>query len=103
VLLGGHVAALDPLREPDLLQRGQQLHPPDRAQVQPQRVERRLDRQVDLGLLRSVLGRVRVVALRLGDERGRLAVGSDHVDPVLHEKAVELLDLLLRDLDLFER
>ena len=52
VLLGLHVAALDALGERDLLVGGQQRHAADRAQVQAQRVERRLDREVDLRLLR---------------------------------------------------
>ena len=55
LLLGDHVAALDALGERDLLVGGQQVDAPDRAQVQPQRVEARLDGQVDLGLLRRVL------------------------------------------------
>ena len=42
-----HVAALDPFRQFDLLRRGQQVDPPDRAQVEPQRVEARFDRQVE--------------------------------------------------------
>ena len=48
VLLRRHVAALDALRERDLLVGGQQRHLPDLAQVEPERVERRLDREVEL-------------------------------------------------------
>src|SRR4051794_30127348 len=44
--LGGHVAALDALREVDLLLRGQQRDAPDGPEVQPQRVETRFDGQV---------------------------------------------------------
>ena len=55
LLLGDHVAALDALGQADLFVGGEQVHPPDRAQVEPQRVEARLDRQVDLRLLRRVL------------------------------------------------
>src|SRR3712207_1515255 len=68
VLLRGHVATLDPLRELDLLGGGQELHAADRAQVQPQRVEARLDRQVDLWLLGGgrVLRRLGILDLRLG-------------------------------------
>ena len=51
VLLGGHVAALDPLGQQHLLLAAQQGHAADRAQVQPQRVEARLDREIDLGAL----------------------------------------------------
>ena len=46
--LRGHVAALDPLRQVDLLVGGEQRHLADLAQVEPQRVERRLDREVEL-------------------------------------------------------
>ena len=49
--LGHHVAALDALGQLDLLLCGQQRHAPDRAQVEPQRVEAGLDGEVDLGLL----------------------------------------------------
>ena len=57
VLLGGDVAALDALGQRDLLLGAQQRHAADRAQVQPQRVEARLDRQVDVGLAcRSSIG-----------------------------------------------
>ena len=42
------VPALDPLREVDLPVGRQQPHFPDLAQVEPQRVERRLDGQVQL-------------------------------------------------------
>ena len=52
LLLRDHVAALDALGEPDLLVRGEQVDPPDRAEVEAQGVEARLDGQVDLGLLR---------------------------------------------------
>jgi hypothetical protein len=47
--LARHVAALDPLGQRlDLLVGGQQRHLADLAQVEPQRVERRLDREVDV-------------------------------------------------------
>src|SRR3954449_10938174 len=42
LLLGRHVAALDPLRERDLLGGSQQRHLADRAQVEPQGIQRRL-------------------------------------------------------------
>ena len=53
VLLGGDVAALDPLGEQHLLLGAQQRHAADRAQIQAQRVEARLDREVDFGRLSS--------------------------------------------------
>ena len=59
LLLGLHVAALDPAGECDLLLRRQQVHAPDRPEVQPQRVERGLDREVDLDLLARAVGSLR--------------------------------------------
>ena len=50
VLLRRHVTSLDELRERHLLVGGQERHLPDLAQVQPQRVERRLDREIELRL-----------------------------------------------------
>ena len=55
--LGQHVAALDPLRQFDLLGGGQQLDLADRAQVEAQAVEARFDRQVELGFFRPPGGR----------------------------------------------
>ena len=78
--------------------RGQQLDPADRAQVEAQRVEARLDRQVELGLLR--LPRLaRLLRLLVGGD----AVLGDHVDAVLDQVGVQVADLLLGDLDLLER
>src|SRR3954454_6487868 len=104
--LSGHVAALDALGEVDLLLRRQERHAPDRAQVEAQRVEARLDREVDLRLLRrlaaGLLARLggRLDLVHLGGRR--LAVGADHVDALLVQVLMELLDLLLGDLDLLE-
>ena len=106
LLLGLHVAALDAPRQLDLLLGGEQAHAPDRAQVEPQRVERRLDGQVDLDLLARLavgVGRrsgARLDRLALG--LGRTAVGADDLDPLLVQVRVQLLDLLLGDLDLLE-
>jgi hypothetical protein len=44
---------LNPLRQLDLLVGGEQLDAADRAQVQAQRVEAGLDREVELGALRA--------------------------------------------------
>jgi hypothetical protein len=111
VLLGVHVAALDALGERDLEVGGQQRDASDGAQVQPQRVQRRLDRQVELGLL----GCIGIAAggpvlargsrrLDAGSLRGDLlAVGADDVDALIGQVGVQLLDLLLGDLDLLER
>ena len=49
VLLRIHVAPLDELRERDLLIGGEQRHLADLAQVEAQRIERRLHGEVELG------------------------------------------------------
>src|SRR3954452_22840312 len=56
--LGDHVAALDALGEVNLLLRGEQRDASDRTQVETQRVQARLDREVDLGLLRGLAARL---------------------------------------------
>jgi hypothetical protein len=86
VLLGRHVAALDALGQQHLLLAVQQRNPPDRAQVQAQRVEARLDRQVELGPLqvleagaqpsRGLPVRVRLLAALLGALRRLLIAGG---------------------------
>ena len=77
---------------------GEQVDAADRAQVEAQRVEARLDSQVELGLLR--LPRlVALLRLLVGGE----AVLGDDVDAVLDQVGVEVLHLLLGDLDLLER
>src|SRR6185503_18226896 len=48
LLLGYEVAALDPLGQGNLALGGQQLYAADRPQVEPQRIQAGLDRQVDL-------------------------------------------------------
>ena len=79
---------------------------PDRAQVEPQRVQAGLDREVDLRLARRVrllLGRAAGGGLEAPALRGRRpAVGADDVDALAVEVGVELGDLLLRDLDLLQ-
>jgi len=110
VLLGLHVAALDALGERDLELRRQQRHAADRAQVQPQRIERRLDGEVELGLLgdlgRAVDGRLAGLGRGLDLRALRLrvaAVGADDVDALLRQEQVQLAKLLLGDIDLLER
>src|SRR3954464_12489119 len=70
LLLGGHVAALDALGERDLLGGGQQRDLADRAQVEAQGIQRRLDGEVDGRLLRVVGLRGVAVAARLGSGLG---------------------------------
>jgi GTP cyclohydrolase I/GTP cyclohydrolase-4 len=110
VRLRPHVAALDALGQRHLLLGGQQRHAPDRPQVEPQRVQAGLDREVDLRLLgrRGRAGRGRLAGLGGGlDARGLrrrgAAVRADDVDALLVEVRVQLGELLLRDLDLLER
>jgi hypothetical protein len=111
VLLSVHVATLDALGKGDLEVGRQQGDAPDRAQVEAQRVQRRLDREIQLGLLRCIrVAPVGAFLARLGGSLdsgalgGDLAtVGADDVDAVLGEVGVKLLDLLLGDLDLLQR
>ena len=90
------------LRERHLLAGGQQVDPADRAQVEPQRVEARLDRQVDLRLL-AARAALPSAPARHGRRppAGRSLVGDD-VDRRLEQVRAELHDLLLGDLDLLE-
>ena len=94
------------LRELNLLVGGQQVDAPDRTQVEPQRVEARLDGQVDLDLLGPLdLRSGRILRRRLDAPAFRSrgpAVGLDHVDSVLVQVGVQLLDLLLGYLNLLE-
>ena len=89
--LSAHVALLDALRQIDLLAGGEQRHATDLTQVEAQRVEARLDGQVDLGLL------------ALNDLLRNAALGLVQLDAVLDEIGVEILDLLFGDLDLLQR
>jgi hypothetical protein len=107
LLLGLHVPALDALGERDLLLCGEQRHAADRPQVEPQGVQRRLDREVDRRLLGLV--DLLLLAARLGGGlelgtlvRDGLAVRGDDVDALLLQVGVQLADLLLRDVDLLQ-
>ena len=109
LLLGDQVAALDALRQRDLPLSGQQLHAPDGAQVEPQGVQGRLDRQVDLRLgshaeLRAgrALG-VRGVAGQPVDRHGLAVRRADDVDPQVDQVPVQLGNLFLGDLHLLQR
>ena len=105
LLLGHQVAALDPLGERDLALGGQQLDAADRPQVEPQRIQAGLDRQVDLRLARRVgrlaLRRRRLEPAALGD-RGTPVLGVHDVDALILQVRVQLGDLLLGDLHLFK-
>jgi len=107
LLLGLHVAALDALGERHLLLGGEQGDAADRPQVEPQGVQRRLDREVDrrlLGLVDLLLLAARLRGgLQLGPlVRHGLAVRGDDLDAVLLQVGVQLADLLLRDVDLLQ-
>src|SRR6266566_2351213 len=95
--LRGHVAAFDPLREIDLLVGGQKRHLPDLAQVEPQRVERRLDGQVKLWCLDLLLGEIRLLVRRVF-----VRFALDELDAVVDQIGVEVFDLLLAELDIVE-
>ena len=90
-LLGAHVAALDALGEHDFLLGREQGDAADRAQVEAQGVERGLDGEVELGPLLG--GR---------DVRRGIAGALENVDAVVDQIRVQVFDLFLRDLHLFE-
>ena len=91
-----HVAALDALREVDLLVGRQQRHLADLAQVEPQRVERRLDGEVELR--RHLL----LLDERLLVRRMLVLLALDELDAVIDQVRVEVLDLLLGEIDVLE-
>ena len=82
-LLRAVVAALDPLRELDLLRRREERHLADVLQEELQRVGRDLRVRLDLGL--------------------DVVVRRDDRDPRLLERGVELVDLRRLELELVER
>ena len=89
------------LASDDLLVGGEQVDAADRAQVEPQRVEARLDREVDLGLLRRVLALAPASARPC--RRRRDGRRSDTIStPLSSEVRVQVAHLLLGDLDLLE-
>src|SRR5205085_1554448 len=94
--LRGHHPALDALGEVDLLVGRQQRHLADLPQIEAKRVERGLDGEVELRpllLLREGRLLVRRMLVRLP---------LDQLDRVVDQVRVEVLDLLLRELDVFE-
>src|SRR6266516_2444632 len=94
--LRGHVAALDPLRQVDLLVGGQQGHRADFAQIEPQRVEGRLDGEVELRRLRVLFG------LRLLVRRVLVGLPFHQLYAVVDQVGVEVLDLVFRELDVVQ-
>src|SRR6266567_9581455 len=95
--LRGHLAALDPLREVNLLVGGQKRDLADLAQVEAERVERRLDGQVELWRLHLFFCEVRLLV------RGMLmGLALDELDAVIDQIGVEVFDLLLAELDFLE-
>jgi hypothetical protein len=93
-----HVAALDPLREGHLLVSRQQRYLPDLAQVEAQRVERRLDGQVEL---RRLL-RLRVWERGLRVRRLLVLLPLDQLDRAFEQVGVEVLHLLRLQLDVLK-
>src|SRR5262245_2934086 len=97
VLLRRHVAALDELRERHLLVGRQERDLPDLAQVQAQRVERGLHREIELRLDLLLLGRHGLCV------REVLVLDAFvELDRVVDQVGVEVFDLLLRELDVVE-
>jgi hypothetical protein len=104
LLLGLQVPSLDPLRERHFALGGEERHAADRPQVQPQRVQARLDREVDLRLARGIR---RLLAIDGAFEpsafgRRRASIRADHVYALLLQIRVELGHLFLGDLDLLQ-
>ena len=95
--LRAHVAALDPLRQIDLLVGGQQRHLADLAQVETQRVERRLDGQVELGRALDLF-----LDERLLVRQALVLLAFHELDAVVDEVGREVFDLLLRELDFLD-
>ncbi len=94
--LGGHVTALDALGERDLLVCREQRHLADLAQVEAERVQRRLDGEVELRDL-LLLGERRLLVRR------RLVLEPFHqLDAVIDQIGVEVLDLFLGEVDFLE-
>ena len=91
-----HVAALDALGEVDLLVGGEQRHLADLAQVEAEGVERGLDGEVELR--RHLL----LFDERLLVRRMLVLLALDELDAVVDQVGVEVLDLLLREVDLLE-
>ncbi len=96
--LGAHVAALDALCERYLLVGGEQRNFSDLAQVEPQRVERRLDGEIELRRCNDLV----VLRHRLLVRRALVLLAFDELDAVLDQVRVEVFDLLLCELDILE-
>src|SRR6266508_963667 len=90
-----HVPALDPLRQRDFPLGRKQRHLADRAQVQPQRIERQLDAQLDL---RRPLLRMRLFAPGL-----LVMLPLDPPDRPFEQEGVDHHALLPCQLDILER
>jgi len=74
---------------------GQQRHLPDLAQIQPQRIERRLDTEVEL---RCFL----FLRLRLLVWRMLVRLALDELDAVVDQIGVEAVNLLLAELEILQ-
>src|SRR5439155_1737517 len=92
----GRVPALDPLGQVDLLVRGQQRDFPDLAQVEPQRVERGLDGEIELRPL-LLLGQGRLFVRWM-----LVLLAFDQLDRVVDEVRVEVFDLFFGEVDVLE-
>src|SRR6266567_6321113 len=95
--LRGHVAALDPLRQIDLLVGGQQRHLADLSEVQPKRIKRRLDSQVELRRALDLFFDERLLV-----RQALVLLAFDELDAVIDQIGGEVLDLLFRELDFLD-
>src|SRR6266567_3003803 len=95
--LRGHVAALDPLRQIDLLVGGQQRHLADLSEVQPKRIKRRLDSQVELRRALDLFFDERLLV-----RQALVLLAFDELDPVVDQIRREVFDLLLGELDFLD-
>src|SRR4029079_14171429 len=98
VLFRAVVAALDPLREGDLLVCRQERHLADLAEVEAQGVEGRLDGEVELRCGRDLLRRHD----RLLVGQGLVLLPLDELDRVIDEEGREVLQLLLGEIDVLD-
>src|SRR5262249_4885079 len=97
--LRGLVPALDPLRQGNLLVSTQQRYLADVPQVEAQRVERRLHAQIEFRRrLRLVLGDRRLLMRRI-----LVLLAFDQLDRTVDQVGIEVVDLLLRQLNVLKR
>ncbi len=98
VHLGPHVAALDPLGQGNLLVGTEKRNASDLAQEEAKRVERGLDREIELGRPRLLLRDQRLLVRKM-----RTGLARGEIDAVIDQIGVEIFGLLLGDFRVLER